>query len=92
MNIWREIEQDGAGLVEPDTPAGTERLLQRWLDLPAAARGTMAGRARLCFEARFEIRMAAEGLLGVLRAPSEETHTKKDHAEKSSHVSHPSRD
>ena len=86
VNIWREIQEDGAGLVEQDTPAGTGRLLQNWLALPASARQEMAGRARRCFEGRFEIRMAAERLLGALRA-----HSGEEHAEEESHVRHTSR-
>jgi len=87
VNIWREIEEDGAGLVGPDTQPGADRLLQEWLTLPAAAREEMARRARQCFEGRFEIRMAADRLLEALRAPDRE-----DHAEEAIHVSHPSRD
>ena len=33
VNIWPEIEADGAGLVEDDTPEGTERLLRHWFAL-----------------------------------------------------------
>ena len=69
VNIWREIKEDGAGLVEQDTLEGTERLLRSWLALPVPAREGMAARARQCFEGRFEIHMAAERLLEALRAP-----------------------
>ena len=34
VNIWREIAEDGVGLVEDDDLAGTMRLLERWRDLP----------------------------------------------------------
>ena len=38
VNIWQEIESDGAGLAEDDTLEGTVRLLCRWFDLlPADA-------------------------------------------------------
>ena len=39
VNLWREIEADGAGLVAPDTLEGTRQLLGRWLALPAEERG-----------------------------------------------------
>ncbi len=45
VNIWREIEQDNAGLVDDDTAAGTQRLLRRWLALAPAERSAMATRA-----------------------------------------------
>ena len=33
INIWREIESDGAGLVGDDTPEGAENVLRRWAGL-----------------------------------------------------------
>jgi glycosyltransferase involved in cell wall biosynthesis len=67
VNIWREIEADGAALVAPDTLQGTESLLQRWLALPDEARAAMSRDARRCFESKFEIGRAAERLLGIVR-------------------------
>ena len=65
VNIWREIEQDGAGLVEPDTTPGTVRLLERWGALDPAARARMSAAALACFRQRFEIGNAARGLAAV---------------------------
>ncbi len=59
VNIWREIDADGAGLVEPDDLAGTARLLERWL---ATDRATMSAAAARCFAARFDIRVTAANL------------------------------
>ena len=70
VNIWREIDEDGAGLVAEDTQEGAQHLLQEWLALPAEAREGMGRRARACFQARFDIRIAAENLLKALRAPA----------------------
>ncbi len=67
VNIWREIEAAGAAFVAPDTLEGTESLLQRWMSLPDAERAAMSQNARQCFEARFEIRRAAERFLEVVR-------------------------
>lgn len=61
VNIWREIEADGAGLVEPDTPDGTRALLARWNALDEYARQKMRLRARACFSTRFDIRTVARG-------------------------------
>jgi glycosyltransferase involved in cell wall biosynthesis len=65
VNIWREIEADGAGLVEPDDLPGTIRLLKRWADADQTAMRSAAGR---CFAARFDIRRAAENMLAVLQS------------------------
>jgi glycosyltransferase involved in cell wall biosynthesis len=66
VNIWREIEADGAGLVAQDTPAGTRGLLSRWLQLDEASRTGLRGAARRCFERRFHIEAAADSLLATL--------------------------
>lgn len=68
VNIWPEIEADGAGLVEDDSLAGTERLLRRWLELAAAERAAMAGRTRSSFLARYTMNRAAS-VINELFAP-----------------------
>jgi glycosyltransferase involved in cell wall biosynthesis len=59
VNIWPAIEGDGVGLVDDDTLEGTERLLRRWFELPAAERDAMAGRARGSFISRYAMNRAA---------------------------------
>lgn len=66
VNIWREIVEDGAGLVAEDTPVQTEQLLRSWMLLPTEAREEMSRRARGCFVDRFEISRAVTNLLAVL--------------------------
>ncbi len=66
INIWREIEAAGAGLVADDTPAGTHDLLARWARLPAAEQHAMGRRARAAFEEYFAIGPAADRLLAAL--------------------------
>jgi glycosyltransferase involved in cell wall biosynthesis len=66
VNIWREIEADEAGIVEQDTPEGTSRLLQSYLEMSDTQRAAMSRRAIECFERRFEIKKAAEALHAVL--------------------------
>jgi glycosyltransferase involved in cell wall biosynthesis len=60
VNIASEIAADGAGLMETDTAAGTERLLERWIDLPPAERRAMRNRARDCFHRRYDMRENAK--------------------------------
>ncbi|MCX5516785.1 transferase [Kaistia algarum] len=66
VNIWREIETSGGGLVETDTEAGIERMLRAFLALPTAARREMGERAREGYERFFGTGAAAEDLLSVL--------------------------
>ncbi|MBN8490389.1 MAG: glycosyltransferase [Burkholderiales bacterium] len=70
VNIWREIEVDGAGLVAPDTAAGAQQLLQRWLDLPESERLAFRRRAGSSFARRFTVDAMAESLLQVVCKPS----------------------
>ena len=66
INIWNEVQQDGAGFVDSDDRAGTERLLQRWFALNENERRAMRRSAANCFAKRFEIGRAAALLLKVL--------------------------
>ena len=66
VNIWREVQKDRAGLIEPDDQPGTERLLRRWFETPEADRAEMRQRAIECFTKRFEIAHAAASLLKIL--------------------------
>lgn len=68
VNIWREIEADGAGLVARDDRAGTLELLQRWQALSPEEQQGMGTRARQSFKHRFEIHQATQSLLDVLAA------------------------
>jgi glycosyltransferase involved in cell wall biosynthesis len=66
VNIWREIEGDGAGFVETDTVEGTRRLIERWLALPFADKEKMRSAAERCFANRFDAEAAAENLIQTL--------------------------
>lgn len=63
VNIWREIRQSGAGLVNDDTADGAFQLLSSWASLSTQARKEMGVAARDVFNARFEIRRSAQSLL-----------------------------
>lgn len=66
VNIWREIAEDGAGLVENDDLAGTVALIRRWLDTPLEQRAQFAQRAGACFAQRFHVEQSARSLISVL--------------------------
>ena len=64
VNIWREIAEDGAGVVEEDSVEGTARMLQRFVEGEMA--GGDKGRFRGCFRRRFEIQQAAQSFIVAL--------------------------
>jgi glycosyltransferase involved in cell wall biosynthesis len=63
VNIWREIEQDRAGLVEDDTLAGARELFRRWESLSFGDRQTMKNSARFSHTNRFGIAQIAGRLM-----------------------------
>ena len=65
VNIAADIAADGAGMMEADTVAGTERLLERWIELPLVEREMMAVRAGECFHRRYDMRENAKTMLRV---------------------------
>lgn len=66
VNIWREIVQDEAGLVENDDLSGTVSLLTQWLNLSNDQRKEMGNRAAACFAQRFHVEQSAKSLINVL--------------------------
>jgi glycosyltransferase involved in cell wall biosynthesis len=62
VNIWREIEQAGAGVIDDDTQDGTDRLLQRWLALSTDQRQAMRERTLPCFLQHFELQRVTRQL------------------------------
>jgi glycosyltransferase involved in cell wall biosynthesis len=66
VNIWREIAQDGAGLVEADSVDGTARLLNRFL-VGEIKRGVGECFSD-CFRRHFETREASRKLLEALKS------------------------
>ncbi len=66
VNIWREVEADGAGIVAADSVEGICSLLRTWASMTDSDKSAMREAARKCFEARFEIRKAANSLKNTL--------------------------
>jgi glycosyltransferase involved in cell wall biosynthesis len=66
VNIWHEVQDDGAGIVAEDNLTGTCHLLESWLNAREQDKQRMREQARKCFEQRFEIRRAADELIQVL--------------------------
>ena len=67
VNIWREIEQDGAGFIATDTLDGTTALLRSWLECTPSELEEMRGAALRCFENRFQMEQVTETLVRTIR-------------------------
>ena len=67
VNIWREVEADGAGLIADDGPVGTASLLARWFVLTPDERAAIGRSARASFEKRYQIDRATAALVEQLR-------------------------
>ena len=67
VNIWREIESGGAGLVENDDLDGATRLMGRWRSTPPAVKLEMRGNARRVFTECFDIDRVSAKLVAVMR-------------------------
>jgi glycosyltransferase involved in cell wall biosynthesis len=67
VNIWREVEGAGGGLVETDTVEGAEALLRRWHAVSAVDRAAMGAAAQDAFRANFDVDVTAPALLHILR-------------------------
>jgi glycosyltransferase involved in cell wall biosynthesis len=68
VNIWREIESSGAGLVDEDSVEGCSRLLDRWLALSHDEKATMAAKAVESFKQYFEITQTAVSLIETIQS------------------------
>jgi glycosyltransferase involved in cell wall biosynthesis len=66
VNICREVEAAGAGMVSSDDAAGVGRMLGDFLSLSAHDAQRMEKAARACFLARFEISIAVDALCAAL--------------------------
>jgi glycosyltransferase involved in cell wall biosynthesis len=66
VNIWREIIEDEAGCMEPDTQAGTDRLLERWYRFDAQRRAKMGVRAKDSYINRFQSNAATQILVSKI--------------------------
>ncbi len=66
INIWREIESGGAGLIAPDTVEGATRVLSDWEAMTPIARTAMGSAARAVYEANFTVEAASRDLTAAL--------------------------
>jgi glycosyltransferase involved in cell wall biosynthesis len=68
VNIAEDVATDGAGLMQPDTPEGTLRLLQDWIATSPQERAHMAEQALRCFHLRYDMRETAKTIIQLFEA------------------------
>ncbi|ADG09019.1 glycosyl transferase [Caulobacter segnis] len=67
VNIWREVSNANAGLVETDDQAGTTRLLQRWAELTPEEKNVMASSSSRLFFEKFDVSRTGPALIELIR-------------------------
>jgi glycosyltransferase involved in cell wall biosynthesis len=78
VNIAEDIAEDGAGLMEEDTPDGTLRLLKRWIAMSLEEREAMGQRANSCFHRRYDMRENAKAIIRLFETATVLTHDSRD--------------
>jgi glycosyltransferase involved in cell wall biosynthesis len=62
VNIWPDVLEDAAGIVDDDTVDGTYRSMTRFLNLSEEDRKQMIENGRRCFRSRYEMKRTAKAL------------------------------
>ena len=68
VNIWREIESDGAGLIGEDNVAGFAPVIRRWLYMSEHKRALFRAAAQRWFELRFDLAGTASRFIDTLQS------------------------
>jgi glycosyltransferase involved in cell wall biosynthesis len=72
VNIAEDIAEDGAGLMELDTPAGTLALIERWIAMTPEERALMVKRTRECYDRRYNMRENAKAIIRLFETATVE--------------------
>ncbi|WP_336093995.1 glycosyltransferase [Leeuwenhoekiella sp. CH_XMU1409-2] len=67
INIWREIADGGAGLVESDSVAGAVKLFERWSNMASGEREKMGENAYRTYIDKFTTQAFANNLMEVFQ-------------------------
>ena len=68
VDIWREIETAGAGIVTADTIDGATEGLRAWLGKDANTRDAMRQSARALFQEQFDVAVSAPALIRTMES------------------------
>ena len=66
VNIWREVESYGAGVVCEDTLEGTKASLSQWQSMRGEEIAAMRLRSKQCFDELFNYDVTAQKALDVV--------------------------
>lgn len=66
VNIWNEINNEGAGIIASDTLEGTYKLINTWLDIPKSNKLSMGQSAELVYSKHYSTEEAAKQLLKTI--------------------------
>jgi hypothetical protein len=66
INIYREIEKGGGGIINEDTLTGTINNLKQWIALDAESKILMGKNAKKIYENNFNNEFAAQKLFDIL--------------------------
>ena len=67
VNIYREIEQGGGGIIGEDTLDGTIANLKKWMNLEKASKDTMGQDAHAVYQKHFDVKNAVKNLLSAVK-------------------------
>lgn len=67
VNIYREIEQGGGGIISEDTLEGTVANLKKWINLCKASKEKMGQDAFLVYQKSFVVKNAVKNFLSALK-------------------------
>ena len=71
VNIWREIENGGGGLIGADTLDGVVRILKTWLNLSDVEKHSMGIHAFEVYNSKFLVEKAAQNIINVFLKSNE---------------------
>lgn len=80
VNIWREVENGGAGLVCEDTLESTGAAMLRWSSLTAEGIAEVRQRSRNCFAERFNYEVTARQSLEIVDYVAQQGRLKRNRA------------
>jgi len=66
VNIWRDIEEDGAGIVVTDDIDGVSKGLAQLCVMSLEKRASISNNARRCFENRYDLRRIATSMIELM--------------------------
>lgn len=67
VNIWKEVEDLNAGLVEADTFEGAYKMMEEWILMKEDQKTRIREQTQIAFESKFSVTEATKRLINVVR-------------------------